>query len=109
MSQGSSVAVTWNWSWEGIKPRYEGHPLANCDFGKNVWCVVGKELVGRTPRWGITDAGPTKPRGQRPSTGLVQAESRTVQELCALQFHHLLTLDSYLNSPCFSYPVYGRE
>lgn len=70
VSQGGSVAVTQSWSWARIKPRYaegEGHPLAKCDFGKNVWCVVGKELVCRTPGWGITDAGPMRPCGQRPA------------------------------------------
>lgn len=106
VSQGSSVAITWNWRWEGIKLRYgegEGHPLPNCDFGKNVWRGVGKELVCRTRRWGITDAGSMRPCGRRPS----RPSSRVEQDSGALQCHQFLTGDLEFSTLLF--PAYGWE
>ena len=69
-SENSSVAVTWNWSWEGIKPSYgrgEGHPLPNCDLGENV-SPGERACQCLAPRWGITDAGSRRPLSQRSSS-----------------------------------------
>lgn len=73
--QGQQCGCHLELELEGIKPSYgrgEGHPLPNCDCGRNVWGAVGGRLVCTTPGWGITDAGSRRPLSQRssgPSSG----------------------------------------